>query len=469
MDFLSKPVDPSELALRIRNTLAATAYRDFLAKHDALTGLPNKLRYREVVSAGLAAAQESGSTGALVHVGVDHLSRINDALGHATGDQVLQRIGKRLASCVATEGGGFGDLDSPSLYRFDGDEFAVFIPSMEDVETAAGFINKLLEAATTAISRAGAEMFVTCSIGVSVFPQDGREGDLLMSNATLAMHHAKESGRHTYEFFSRELNAKALEKLNLGADLQRALARGELEVLFQPRIDVLKGTLMGAEVVVRWARPKLPGLEGEALLQLAATSEMSMALTEWTLDQLLHHTQAWRAQGLEIVPLGVNISLKQLPVVQLMDSVRNAIRSGLKPQYLCLELHEASTLDSRQEEVDSFVSLKKMGVRMALDHFGAGHSSLIQLRRFPVDEVKVDPLFFHLIEENQDNAAIVIAMMAMARSLGLTFVATGIHTLHQLAFLKARQCDQCQGRLFGGSMTAPDFAAKWLAHEKKAN
>ncbi|NMM06747.1 EAL domain-containing protein [Polaromonas sp.] len=472
MDFLQKPVDPSELTLRIRNTLAATAYRDALAHHDPLTGLPNKLRYIQALRSGLAAAAADDYPGALLHVGIDDFSAIHDALGRVAVDHLLKRIGKRLANCVETEAEADGSLSnergSPTLFRVDGGEFAIFIPCLYNVEMAAGFISKVLEAATTGFNSGGAqEILVTCSIGVAVFPDDGLDPDVLMINAELALRHARESGRQSYEFFSPDLNKRAVNKLSMGADLRRAFSRDELELLYQPRIDAVSGKLMGAESVVRWKPPSGRQLQGDSLLELAATSEMSLVMVDWVFDQILQQTRAWRAAGYGIVHLGVNVSLKQLPLAQLMESVRNAIKAGLRPEFLCLELHEASTLHSRQEEVESLVGLKQMGVRLALDHFGAGQSSLIHLRRYPIDEIKVDPLFFDKIEENKDNAAIVTAMIAMARSLGLTFVATGITATAQLAFLKAQQCDQCQGSLFDEPMGAGEFALKWLPHKAR--
>jgi diguanylate cyclase (GGDEF)-like protein len=471
MDFLSKPVDPSELALRIRNTLAATAYRDYLAQHDPLTGLPNKLRYKEAVWSVLEAARKRGQPGALVHVGVDQLAPINDALGRAVGDQLIQRIGKRLASCVETEGDG--DLSSeqrPTLYRFDGDEFAVIIPRVQDVETAAAFISKLLEATAISFNRGAAqEIFVTCSIGVAVFPDDGRDLDLLMSNAGLAMRHAKESGAHTYEFFSPQLNEKAVRKLSRGVDLRRAFLREQVELLYQPRLDIRTGRLMGAETVVRWTRPEGEVLEGDTLLELAATSEMSMALTEWVLEQVTQQMKSWRLAGLESVRMGVNVSLEHLTLAQLADMVRKAIRGGLPPQYLCIELHAASTQPPGQDDVDAFSRLKRMGVRLALDDFGAAQSSLVQLRSLPIDEVKVHPLFFRQIEKNKEDAAFVTALLAMTRSLGRRFVATGIDTAAQLIFLKAHGCDECQGSLFNEPMRERDFARNWLARQKSAS
>jgi diguanylate cyclase len=470
MDFLQKPVDPSELTLRIRNTLAAAAYRDVLTYQDPLTGLPNKLRYLQALKSGLAAAAADGYTGALLHVGIDDFSAIHDALGRVAVDHLLKRIATRLANCVETEADGAlsNEKGNPTLYCVDGKEFAIFIPCLYNVEMAAGFISKLLEAAATSFNSGGAqEIFVTCSIGVAVFPDDGLDPDVLMNNAALALRHAKQSGMQSYEFFSPDLNRRAVNKLGMGADLRRAFARDELELLYQPRIDLVSGKLRGAESVVRWNQSQGRQLQGDSLLELAATSEMSLVMADWVLDQLLQQTQAWRAAGYGIVPLGVNVSLKRLPLAQLMESVRNAIKAGLRPEFLCLELHEASTLDSRQEDVKSLLGLKQLGVRLALDHFGAGHSSLIQLRRFPIDEIKVDPLFFDKIEENKDNAAIVTAMIAMARSLGLTFVATGITAPAQLAFLKAQHCDQCQGSFLDEPMAAGEFSLKWLPHKAR--
>ncbi len=464
MDFLSKPVDPSELALRIRNTLAATVYRDYLAQHDPLTALPNKLRYKDAVKAVLARLPKRRHKGALIHIGVDRLASVNDAMGRAVGDQLMQRISKRLASCVETEGADAGGdpHDRPSLYRFDGDEFAVLLPRMEDVETTAGFINRLLDAASTSFNRGGAqEIFVTCSIGVAVFPDDGRELDILITNAGLAMRHAKASGRHTYEFYSQELNEKAIRTLTRGADLRMAFTRNQMEMLYQPRLHTLTSSLSGAQGIARWTHPSGEVYEGDAVLDMAATAEMSMALTEWMLQQLRDQTKAWRAASLRLPRVGVTVSLDQLALPQLFDILRKGIRAGLQPQYLAVEFRGGVDVDPTPDNLESFAGLKKMGVRFALDQFGGPHSSLLQLQRLPADEVKLHPLFFQGAS-GRDAAPLTAATLVIARSMGMRSVAIGIDNERQLALLEAQQCDDYQGPLVGVALTAQAFARKWM-------
>jgi diguanylate cyclase (GGDEF)-like protein len=464
MDFLSKPVDPSELALRIRNTLAATVYRDYLAQHDPLTALPNKLCYKEAVKAALSRSGRK-SKGALIHIGVDHLGRVNDAMGRAVGDQLVQRIGKRLAGCVEEEGAAaLGGLeDHPTLYRFDGDEFAVLLPRMEDIESAAGFINRLLDAASTSFNRGGAqEIFITCSIGVAVFPDDGRELDTLVTNAGLAMRHAKKSGRQTYAFFSTELNEKAVRTLSRGADLRMAFTRNQVELLYQPRVHIATGALSGAHTTVRWSHPSGEVFQGDGVLALAATAEMSMALTEWMLQQLRDQTKAWRDGAIRLPRVGVTVGLDQLTLPQVCDILRGGIRGGLQPQYLAVEFRGGTDVEPAQDDLEAFAGLKKMGVRFVLDQFGGPDSSLLQLRRLPIDEVKIHPLFFQPAGSNREGVPLAAALLAMARQLGLRSIATGIETERQLKLIQAQHCDEYQGKLIGAPMTAAEFAKRWL-------
>ena len=465
MDFLSKPVDPSELALRIRNTLAATVYRDYLAQHDPLTALPNKLRYKDALKAALGRPAKRRRKGALIHIGVDQLASVNDAMGRAVGDQLMQRIGKRLASCVEAEcAAALGAVaDRPTLYRFDGDEFAVLLPHMEDVETTAGFINRLLEAASTSFNRGGAqEIFVTCSIGVAVFPDDGGEMDILITNAGLAMRHAKGLGRHTYEFFSSELNEKAVRTLTRGADLRRAFTRNQVELLYQPRLHTSTGRLTGAQAIVRWVHPSGEVFEGDVVQDMAATNDMSIALTEWMLQYLRDQTKAWRGAALRLPRVGVTIGLDQLSLPQVCDMLRKAIRGGLQPQYLAVEFRGGATLDPAAENLEAFAGLKNMGVRFVLDQFGGENSCLLQLRRLPVDEIKFHPQFFCATGAGRDTPALSAAMLAMSRSLGLRSVATGIDTAGQLALLEAQGCDEYQGPLVGMPVGAQAFSKRWL-------
>lgn len=470
MDFLSKPVDPSELGLRIRNTLAASAYREYLSQHDALTGLPNKQRYRKEVAEVLAAAKKAGNDGALLHVGVDALGRINDALGRTVGDQLLQRVAKRLASCVQTESGGelSSEQHNPALYRFDGDEFAVVVPQMEGVHSAAAFINKLLEDSTVSFQRQGApELFVTCSVGVSVFPTDGMDPDLLMRNAGLALRHAKQAGPHRYEFFSPRFNEMAQSRLDLSAELRHAIGRDEIELMYEPRVELATGRMVSSQTVLRWKHPSGRTIEGDELMDLAGSSEMDVALTEWVFDQLRKHVKNWRAAGLQPVPMGIKASLANMRPSDVSHLVNAAISGGMEARQLSLELQHVHALDNLPaKEAAAMAALRKKGVRLSLDRFG-NTASVAHLRKLMCDEIKVDASFLSDLEKDAVAQAMLLGIGDLARRLRLTCVACGVVTAAQVAFLKKNGWDQAQGFFFGEPLSGLAFAARWLTRSGK--
>jgi diguanylate cyclase (GGDEF)-like protein len=471
MDFLSKPVDPSELGLRIRNTLAASAYREYLSHHDVLTGLPNKQRYRSEVAAVLSAAKSLGSAGALLHVGVDALGRINDALGRTVGDQLLQRVAKRLASCVQTEWGGelASERHNPTLYRFDGDEFAVIVPYMDGVTSAAAFINKLLEDTTVSFQRQRSpELFVTCSIGVSVFPADGLEPDLLMRNAGLALRHAKQAGPHRYEFFSPRFNEMAQSRLDLSAELRHAIGRDEISLLYEPRVELATGRVVAAGTVLRWKHASGRIIEGDELMDLAGSSEMDVALTDWLFEQMRGHVRTWRGAGLQPVPTGIKISMANLRPSDLGHLVDAAtVAGGMDPRTLSLELQQVGAIDNlHAREAAAMATLRRKGVRLSLDRFGTT-ASVGHLRKLACDEVKVDASFMHDLEKDATVQAMLLGIGDLARRLRLTCVACGVDTAAQASFLKKQGWDQAQGRLLGEPLTGLNFAAKWLTRSGK--
>jgi diguanylate cyclase (GGDEF)-like protein len=470
MDFLSKPVDPSELALRIRNTLAASAYREYLTQHDSLTGLPNKQRYRAHVAEVLARSRTRGHSGALLHVGVDALGRINDALGRTVGDQLLQRLAKRLASCVQTEAGGelSSDEHIPTLYRFDGDEFAIVVPYMEGVHSAAAFISKVLQDGTVNFHRhGGPEVFVTCSVGVSVFPADGMDPDLLMRNAGLALGHAKQAGTHRYEFFSPRFNEMAQSRLDLSAELRHAVSRDEIELVYKPRVELATGRVVAAQSVVRWKHASGRVIEGDALMDLAGGSEMDAALVEWTFDQMRKHMKNWRAAGLQPVPTGIGVSLANMRPTDVSYLVGSAIAGGMDARTMLLELQHVSALDSLPaKEAAAMTALRKKGVRLSMDRFGS-FASIAHLRKLMCDEIKVDASFVRDLEQDATVQAMLLGMGDLARRLRLDCVACGVDTPAQLAFLRRNGWEQGQGRLFGEAIDGLAFAAKWLTRSGK--
>jgi diguanylate cyclase (GGDEF)-like protein len=470
MDFLSKPVDPSELGLRIRNTLAASAYREYLSQHDSLTGLPNKQRYRQHVAEVLAESRAQGNSGALLHVGVDALGRINDALGRTVGDQLLQRIAKRLAACVQTEAGGelSSERHHPTLYRFDGDEFAIIVPYMEGVHSAAAFISKLLEDGSVSFQRPGApELFVTCSVGVSVFPSDGMDADLLTRNAGLALRHAKQAGAHRYEFFSPRFNEMAQSRLDLSAELRHAISRDEIELLYAPRVELATGRVMAAQSMVRWKHSSGRIIEGDELMDLAGSAEMDVALVEWTFDQMRKHVKNWRAAGLQPVPTGIPVSLANMRPSDVSYLVNAAITGGMEARNITLELQHVSALDTLPaKEAAAIVALRKKGVRLAMDRFG-NSASVAHLRKLMCDEIKVDASFVRDLEQDSAVQAMLLGMGDIARRLRLACVACSVDSSAQLNFLRKNGWDQGQGKLFGEPIQGLAFAAKWLTRSGK--
>jgi len=469
MDFLSKPVDPSELALRIRNTLAASAYREYLSQHDTLTGLPNKQRYRKDMAAVLDEALSGNYPGALIHVAVDNLGRVNDALGRVVGDQLLQRVAKRLASCVQTEHGGelCSEQHNPTLYRFDGDEFAIVVPTMEGVPSAA-FINKLLEDSTVNFQRAGfPELFVTSSVGVSVFPNDGTDPDVLVRNAGLALRHAKLAGPHRYEFFSPQFKDMALSRLDLSAELRHAVSRDEIELLYEPRVELATGRVVSAEAVLRWRHASGRMIEGDELMDLAGSSEMDVVLTEWLFEVLLKHVKSWRTAGLQLLPIAVKVSLANMRPSDLAHLVNATLAGGFDARQLSLELQQVAALGNLPaKEAAVIAALRKKGVRVALGRFGCS-ASISHLRQLPCDEIMVCASFVRDLERDGTAQAMLLGIGDFARRLKLSCVACGVETAQQLAFLKKNGWTLGQGRVFGERLTGLAFAARWLARGSK--
>ena len=465
IDFLAKPVDPSELALRLRNTLAAAAHRRYLLSHDLLTELPNRLSYLSSVEETIKTANSRGHGCALLHIGIDKLSHFNNALGRTSGDLLLQRMAKRLRHCVeGAQGGELGPLESqyPCLYRLDGDEFAVLIPYLDEIESAATLITSLLKAAATRLKIGSSEVFITASLGVAVYPIDGVTSADLVRNASLAMKKAREVG-NSYEFFTPELKERAIRALLVGGDIRRALANNEISVHYLPKVEVSTGQLMGIEAVLRWTQADQTVVEGSDVLRLAGTSDMAVALAEWMLAQVSRQTVQWQSQGLDVVHLGVKFSLRQFAPAQLVELVSLAIIRGAKAKMLCLELSGMAGLSDTSGVGRMTAKLKEWGFRIALDCFGTGEASLSDLNGLAIDEIKMDPGFMLDIENRPQNAAIIRATLALAHDLRCTYVVQGVQTPQQLLFLKEIKADQCQGRLFSSLLPPTEFATKWLA------
>ena len=420
-----------------------------LAFHDALTGLPNRLLFNDRLSIALAQARRSGEKLVILFLDVDRFKVINDSLGHAAGDELLRRVAERLQANVRA-----GD----TVTRLGGDEFIILLTRISSEENAARVAGKFLQSIRNPFSVQERNIFITTSIGVSMYPNDGLDPETLILNADVALYRAKEEGRDTFQLYAPAMNARALQRLSLENRLRQTLPNEELILHYQPIVDVRSGRVCGAEALLRWRHPELGLLPPSEFITLAEISGLIVPIGHWVLKTACEQVREWQAMGYPHLRVSVNLSARQFQQAKLVAQVTGSLAaSGIEASSLDLEITESSAMQNAELTINTLLELKRLGVAISLDDFGTGYSSLNYLKRFPIDRVKLDQSFVRDMTRNPEDAAIVRAVISMAHTLKLVVVAEGVETEDQLAFLRHHRCDEIQGFLFSPPVEAIEF------------
>jgi diguanylate cyclase (GGDEF)-like protein/PAS domain S-box-containing protein len=443
-----------------------------LAYFDSLTGLPNRVLFKDRLTQALLHARRYRTTLATLFLDLDRFKVINDTLGHNVGDLLLKSVADRLAESVRHSDSVSRSVEKEENYSFarlGGDEFTVLLTNLREVHDAGKVARRIVEAMAKPFSIEGNEIFVTVSVGIAIFPVDGDSVDALLKNADSAMYHAKEEGRNNFQFYSNTLNAAANERLILEGELRHAVDREEFVVFYQPQIDLRTGGIIGAEALVRWQHPQRGLLPPAEFLPAAMDTGLIRAIDEWVLRTACRHNQTWQQRGKMPVRISVNVSNSLFHGNTLLPVVAEALnQTGLTPACLELELTESIAMRNVDASIAMLTTLKAMGVLLSIDDFGTGYSSLSYLQRLPINMVKIDQSFIQEILTQARPAPIVRAIIAMAHSLNLLVLAEGVEQEAQRTLLLEQGCDQAQGYLFGRPMPADAFAALLpLAHLHK--
>jgi diguanylate cyclase len=465
-EFLAKPVDESELKIRVRNSLAFKVYQDRLANDDPLTGLPNRRVFVEHLSAALAQANAQRRRLALVQVNLDRFRQINDTLGHSAGDALLAAVAERLRFATRSDHGALGRRagDAPFLARTGGDEFTLLLSDVSSAEVAGRIARQMITALAAAFQIDGRDLIVTPSIGVSVFPDDGGDDATLLRNASVATQHAKDSGRNTFQFYSAELNHVSLERLLMETQLRGAIERDELVLHYQPKIDLASGRVTGAEALLRWQHAEL-GLVGPTrFIPIAEETGLIVEIGEWVIRKACEQIAYWRDETGVDLRVAVNVSRHGLVSGELENVVREAIaRWRIAPGQLVLELTESMLMDRVDSMSAKLQALRALGVDLSIDDFGTGYSSMSYLKQFPVQELKIDRSFISGTPSDRTDHAIVRALVVLGHSLGMTVVAEGVELEEQRSALQALACDSFQGFLCSPALPPLEFVARLRA------
>jgi len=437
-----------------RDVSAARAMSEQIAhsaEHDFLTGLPNRLLLNDRVSQAIALGQRHSYQVAVLFLDLDGFKHINDSLGHAIGDKLLQSISERLVECIRA-------VDTVS--RQGGDEFVMLLPAVENAQDAALAARRMLEAISEAHSIDNHELHVTASIGISVYPEDGLDVETLIQNADTAMYQAKENGRQSYQFFEAAMNVRAVERQSIEESLRRALERNEFALHYQPKINLRTRAITGAEALIRWTHPTRGAVSPAQFIPVAEDCGLILPIGEWVLREACTQAQAWVDAGLPEISMAVNVSAIQFQQEGFLQGVFDTLEeTGFDPT--CLEVEVTESALMKRAEITAVVlqMLRGGGVKVAIDDFGTGYSSLSYLRKFPLDALKIDQSFVRQITTTPDETTIVSAIISMAQSLKLRIVAEGVETAEELAFLEAHECEEAQGYYFSRPVPAAQFAA----------
>jgi diguanylate cyclase (GGDEF)-like protein len=472
-DFASKPVNWLVLSHRLRYMLRAKRTLDdlrrseeqirLLAYYDGLTRLPNRMLCLERLNYALEGARRQSRSLAVLFLDLDRFKRINDTLGHTLGDRLLQGVSERLRKVLRSgDTVARGDPRDPNetVARLGGDEFIMLLADIARGEDAGKVARRILDALKEPFRLDQHEVFISGSVGISVFPTDGADVESLLKNADAAMYHAKDVGGNGYQFYNTSMNAASMKRLSLENSLRKGLERDEFLLHFQPQINAATGAIVGAEALVRWRHPDLGMISPADFIPLAEETDLIVPLGEWVLRSACAQLRAWRQAGHPTLMMSVNVSARQFRRQQIVQAVDQAARGvGLEPRDLDLEITESVLMRNAEDAVSTVSQLKEMGVRISLDDFGTGYSSLSYLTRFPIDTLKIDQSFVRDIGTDPRDAAIITAIIAMARGLGLEVVAEGVETQEQRAFLMQRGCLLMQGYLFSRPVPADRFLA----------
>ncbi|WP_372813372.1 EAL domain-containing protein [Paenibacillus sp.] len=428
-----------------------------MAYHDALTNLPNRLMFDEKLKACFAEAERTGSMMAVIFFDLDRFKVINDTLGHHVGDQLLQSLAHKLQVYVK---------DKDVVARFGGDEFIILLTNVVHIDEAAQFAKGIPDLLKEPFVIEDQELFVTASIGISLYPHDGTEVETLLKNADIAMYRSKEKGGNSYNYYHPDMNKRSLHRLNMEINLRKALERGEFRVFYQPIVNLKNGTVFGMESLVRWIHPEWGMISPGEFIPLAEETGLIVPIGNWVLKQACMQNKEWQRQGYAPLVVSVNISAIQFHQLNFVQIVMDALdESGLSPDLLCLEITENIAMNNVPYILDTMQKLKLLGVRISIDDFGTGYSSLSYLKRFRVHTLKIDQSFIRDVTSDEDNAAIVTALIAMSHRLKIKSLAEGVETQDQLEFLISQGCDEIQGYVFSKPMPASEF--EYMIKENK--
>lgn len=478
-DYITKPFDLRHVEVAVRRALdhhslleakrsyenhleelvkLRTAELNHLAYHDALTDLPNRILFEDRLTQALSQVHRNRQTLGMLFLSLDRFKKVNDTLGHALGYKLLKEVAERLSNCV---------VEGDTVARFEGDEFALLLTHVNGTEDVIEIAVAVNEALNLPFTLDGNELFITTSIGISLCPDDGTDASTLMKNAGAAIYRAKQQGGGNYQFYTADMNAKALKRLELENSLRRALERKEFEVYYQPQVDINTGQVAGMEALVRWRHPELGIISPAEFIPLAEDTGLIVPIGEWVLRTACAQIKSWQDEGVARLRVAVNLSARQFQQQNLADMVIEILNeTSLDPQHLELELTESSIMENAESAVETLRQFKNKGVRISIDDFGTGYSSLGYLKRLPIDILKIDRSFVRDVNTDSDDGALVMAIITLAHNLRLKVIAEGVETEEQLRFLHLLRCDEWQGFLFSKPLPAAAFKELLLENRR---
>ncbi|EUB71668.1 response regulator receiver modulated diguanylate cyclase/phosphodiesterase [Pseudomonas sp. GM41(2012)] len=456
--------DAAMKVLNLEQTIEARVHEllkvSHLLQYDVLTELPNSTLLGDRLNQSLALSRRHDKQLAVMFLGLDRFKRINNALGHPAGDEMLKQVGRNLVATVR---------ESDSVFRYGSDEFVVILADVRHPQQTKGIAEKLLNAIRAPQHIAGHDLSVTASLGISIYPDDGFDAIALIKKAETAMRNVKESGPNDFSFFIDEMNQRARDQQSIESGIRLALERNEFVLHYQPKLDLVSGQVVGAEALIRWQKPGHGLVYPSDFISIAEDSGLIVPLSKWVLAEACRQACAWQAAGLPKICMSVNMSAIDFRQRDFVDGIEQILKqTGLEPALLELEITEGVLMQNVETTVNALARLKVMGVRLAIDDFGTGYSSLSYLRRFPIDVLKIDQSFIRGLSRDSNDAALVSAIISLGRSLKLTIIAEGVETLEQLDFLKSHQCEEGQGYYFSKAV-APDAFVRYLGSVKPSS